>query len=254
MSNGRICDISFLHYFTRLALGKVFEVHHEAVDISSDVFESFVNFVVYLGENFLRHRLAIQLFDLHVDVVSDGSPDLPESLDVQFLRELFWDVGLVIDVLDFLPLEDVIVQTLHCCSLFFDDWVVGEVSDPLYESLLGQVIQHQSGFLIVRADLFSLLPDLLAYERFKLVKQLFIELTFVLSSHHNIVVASIDASVLELCFRKYLHQFLTRMLSFWIEGSSVINRKFVYDVGKGERANSCCSVSKCFVGNLHSLY
>jgi len=151
-----------LHDFTSLAIGDVLDIHHEAVDIGSDSLESLVDFVIYLCEELLRQLLALLGLDIDVNIVSDGGPYLPESLDVQFFRELFWDVILVINVLDLLSREDILVQTLDCLGLFFDDWVGAEVGDPLSESLLGQVIHLQSVRLIVFADLLCFLLDLLA--------------------------------------------------------------------------------------------
>ena len=67
----RVGDIGLLHDFASFAFWKVFDVHHQTVNVGSDCLEALMDFIIDLGECFLGHLLAFLGLNLKVNVVSD---------------------------------------------------------------------------------------------------------------------------------------------------------------------------------------
>ena len=71
--------------------------------------------------------------------MSNGRPNLPESLNVHLFGELFWNVLAVVDLIDLLPFENIIVQLFDHVDLIHDVGVFTKVRDPCFEYRHSQV-------------------------------------------------------------------------------------------------------------------
>ena len=94
-------------------------------------------------------------------------------------------------------LKHIIMQLINCLSIFLNNWVILEMTDPLLKQRHCKIIYFQIIFLLVFDYLSCLMINFTLNHCLHVFKQLLIPYTLLFLAQHDIVIACVDAGVLK---------------------------------------------------------